>query len=100
MALTEALPAIYRLTDEAILRLDLEDAVLSADQPRVRAEFLLKLDRQPGGTWLVVSNNAVFNADIHHNSGWGTVTSPHVFRTRLTSIVQRRSIRVSFDCAR
>jgi len=54
--------------DDFTIDLDLEDTVATPDQPGICTEFVFQLGRQPGGTWLVVSNNAVFNADIHHNS--------------------------------
>ncbi len=51
--------------DRCSVDLDFEDAILALDQSRVRAEFFFELGRQPGGAWLIVSNNAVFNAYIH-----------------------------------
>ncbi len=51
--------------DQLPIDLDLEDTVFALDQARVRAELVAQLSRQPGGAWLVVSNNAVFDGDIH-----------------------------------
>jgi hypothetical protein len=47
---------------------DFEDPVPTLDEPSVGLKFALELGRQPGGAWLVVSNNAVFDADVHHHS--------------------------------
>ena len=40
---------------------DLEDTVCTLDEARRGAEFLVQLGRQPGGPWLVVSNDAIFD---------------------------------------
>ena len=44
---------------------DLEDPVLALDQAHIRAKLVAQLSRQPGGAWLVVSNDAIFNGDVH-----------------------------------
>jgi len=50
------------------INLDLEDTVLALDEPSVGSELALQLGRQPGGARLVVSNDAVLDADIHLDS--------------------------------
>lgn len=55
--------------DEVAVELDFENAVLTLDQVGVEVEALLQLGRQTGGTGLVVSNNAVFDAEAGHICG-------------------------------
>jgi len=79
--------------DECAVDLDLEDAVLALDQARVRSKLSLELGRQPGGTWLVVSNNAVFDRDVH-------LILLYKENPRFTNIVPRRWNPGFFSCAR
>ena len=59
-------PACLPLREDQLpIDLDLEDTVFAFDQACVRPEFVAELSRQPGGAWLVVSNDAVFDGDIH-----------------------------------
>ena len=52
--------------DEQAVRHDLEDSTGTLDQPdRDAREVLLELGRQPGGPWLIVSNDAVGDLDVH-----------------------------------
>jgi hypothetical protein len=44
---------------------DLEDAAAPLDQPGRDAEPLLEIGRQTGGPWLVVSDDAVLDGDLH-----------------------------------
>ena len=59
-------PAYLPLREDQLpIDLDLEDTVFAFDQARVRSEFVAELSRQPGGAWLVVSNDAIFDGDVH-----------------------------------
>jgi len=44
---------------------DLENTILALDEAGVRVELRFQLCRQPGGSWLVVSNDTIFDGDIH-----------------------------------
>jgi hypothetical protein len=44
---------------------DLEDTIRTLDETRRGAELPVQFGRQPGGPWLVVSSNAIFDRDIH-----------------------------------
>lgn len=44
---------------------DVEDPAATAYQDRLESETLLDLSRQTGGSGKVVSNNAVFDLDLH-----------------------------------
>ena len=47
---------------------DLEDPVRALDQLRRCLKLSVQFGRQPGGPWLVVSDDAVFDRDIHRAS--------------------------------
>jgi hypothetical protein len=47
---------------------DLEDTVCTLDEMRRGAKLPIQFGRQPGGPWLVVSNNAIFDRNVHHAS--------------------------------
>ena len=47
---------------------DLEDTVCTLDKTRRGAELLIQFGRQPGGPWLVVSNDAIFDRYVHRPS--------------------------------
>jgi len=51
--------------DQRSVDFDLEDTVFALYQACVRSELVFQLSRQPGGAWLVVSNDAIFDGDIH-----------------------------------
>jgi hypothetical protein len=51
--------------DQLAVEPHIEDASGALDQIRALAELLFNFVRQTGGTWLVVSNHAVFNRDCH-----------------------------------
>jgi len=60
--------AIIRETPQRLLRKhqvtiddDLKDTVCTLDETRRSSELLIQFGRQPGGPWLVVSDNAVFD---------------------------------------
>jgi hypothetical protein len=44
----------------------IEDAPAALDQVGALPELLFNFVRQTGGTWLVVSNHAVFDGDRHN----------------------------------
>jgi hypothetical protein len=67
--------SIIRETPEGPLRKhqitvddDLEDTVCALHETRRGAKLLIQFGRQPGGPWLVVSNNAIFDRYVHHPS--------------------------------
>jgi hypothetical protein len=78
--------------DELSVDLDLEDAVFALDEACVCSELAAELGRQPGGTWLVVSNDAILDRDVHCGS----------FRDNagVTSTVPRRWNPVFSSCVR
>lgn len=59
--------------DQGAIHRHLEHAARGLHQAHLRlGEELSKLGRQTGGPWLIVSNNAVFDGDLHDGaSGWG-----------------------------
>jgi len=50
---------------EISIHRDLEDPVLTLDQLDCGSKLVIQLGRQPGGPRLVISNNAVFDRNIH-----------------------------------
>jgi hypothetical protein len=53
---------------------NVKDAVFSFDQARCEPKFVLKLRRQTCGARVVVSNNAVFDRDIHVQASTGAMS--------------------------
>ena len=47
---------------------DLEHTVCTLDKTRRGLELVVQFGRQPGGPWLVVSRNAIFDRYIHRSS--------------------------------
>jgi hypothetical protein len=45
---------------------DFVDAAAALDEVGIEAEFSFQRGRQTGGSWLVVSNHAVFDSDASH----------------------------------
>jgi len=63
---------------------DLEHPVCTLDKTRRGLELLVQFGRQPGGPWLVVSNNAVFDRYVHRPS------------ELLNDIITRRCFRIPY----
>ena len=51
--------------DELIIHRHIKDTSAAGDEPRLDANFLSDLSRQTGGSGEVISNGAVFDADVH-----------------------------------
>jgi hypothetical protein len=54
--------------DKVTIHDDLEYTVRTLDEARQGSELPVQFGRQPGGPWLVVSNDAVFDRDVHDPS--------------------------------
>ena len=65
-------PALFPLRkDQLSVDLDFEDTVFALDQACVCSELARQLGRQPGGAWLVVSNDTILDGDVHYGSSMG-----------------------------
>ena len=51
--------------DHLAVGFDVEDPFTPGDQLRIDSEAVFDLGRQTGGAWLVVSNLAVIDGDLH-----------------------------------
>jgi len=54
--------------EQLVIEFDIEDATASFDELSVQAEFLLNFCRQTGGSGLIISNDAIFNGELHGSS--------------------------------
>jgi hypothetical protein len=87
--------AVFRKSTDGALRKhqaavddNFENAVRASDQTGRGSEFAVQFCRQPGGPWLVVSDDAIFDRDVHRAS-----TLPHGILADLTRARLRLRIR-------